>query len=228
MNICAKNISKSFLTPDEAKPLFENITITFTQGKSYAIMGPSGSGKSTLLHILAGLESPSSGTIDYTFNNNGTQTITMLTQLHRLQQLSIIFQRPYLIAELTVIENCMLKGIINAISYKVAQQRALELLQLVGLETKAMSMIHTLSGGQQQRLSIAQALFFSPSIIIADEPTAHVDEHQAAEIMHILIAYTKKNNACCIIATHHQAVASHCDALYILEHKTLHKGNLHE
>lgn len=167
-----RDVTKQFAQGNDVVGVLKGITLSFEQGKSYAITGSSGSGKSTLLHIIAGIEEPTSGSVLY-----NTQQIQLFTAHERSSFLNnsigLLFQNSYLIKELTVIENVMIKGLIART--KETHEQALHLLERVGLIDKQHELPPTLSGGQQQRIALARALFNKPSFLLADEPTAHLD-----------------------------------------------------
>lgn len=184
-------------------------------------MGPSGIGKSTLLHMLAGIEAPSTGYI-----TNGTLSISHESFHQRSvllrDSISMIFQQPCLIAELTILENIMLKSIIASTITPAMQKRALDLLTEIGLADKAYSFPHQLSGGQQQRIAILRAIFQIPHFLLADEPTGNLDKHSADQIMQLLKYYQKKYAMGLIISTHDISIAQQCDViLRIQDHKII-------
>jgi len=215
MNIAeltAHGIKKQFKQGGTNLEVLKGIDAQFQQGFSYAITGPSGSGKSTLVHLLAGLDTPSEGAV---FFNN--QNIAHFTEQQREQflnkSLGLIFQLPYLIAELTVIENVMLKGMLATYDKDAAHQRALSLLQSVGLESKAYEAPASLSGGQQQRVAIARALFNKPAFLIADEPTGNVDVQTGNAILDLLLTSQAEWGMSIIISTHDAYVAQRMDTV---------------
>jgi ABC-type lipoprotein export system ATPase subunit len=212
-------ISKSFHGETEIC-LFKNISYTFMQSQSYAIVGVSGTGKSTLIQILAGLEQPSLGKVIY----NG-QSITSLSPLEYQRflhnDIGLVFQFPYLIRELSVIENVMIKGLIAHRPYVECQDEAQHLLERVGLFHKASMMPATLSGGEQQRVALARALMLKPAFLLADEPTAHLDEATRMVIVDLIKNCGQEWDMGIILSTHDRAVASCMNSL--LE---IHEGQL--
>lgn len=195
------NLNKIFKEGCKYITVLENINLEFYNNSSYAIKGISGSGKSTLLYLLAGLDKPTSGKIY--FNSKDIDKFTESEKQKYLNQdIGFIFQEPYLLKELTVIENVMLKGLINKLDFKIAKKQAQDLLNLVNLTTKINCYPALLSGGEQQRVAIARALFNKPKFLLADEPTAHLDPKNRETIINLLLDLQKKYSLGLIIATH--------------------------
>lgn len=215
-----ENVHKSFKQCNTITNVLNGITVAFEKNRTYALTGVSGSGKSTLLYILAGFEEPSSG--ELYFDDRNINTLNKIEKRDFLfNSLGFIFQLPYLLSELSVIENVMLKGLIGGISYSVAERVALDLLDQVGLLAKATNNPNNLSGGEQQRVAIARALFNQPAFLIADEPTAHLDEKTRTNIIKVLLECQRQWSMGLIIACHDPAVAEQMDI--VLE---LHDGVL--
>lgn len=210
-----KNLSKNF-----QQPVLRDITITFEQGKSYALSGISGSGKSTFLHILTGFEKPTSGTV--TFNNSDIHAFSAQEHEQFLQNsIGILFQTPHLVQELTVLENVMLKGLAAGMSKKEALEKAFELLAAVDLVDKAPQKPSVLSGGEQQRVALARALMNDPLFLLADEPTAHLDVYARDMILQLLHAYTTTKNRGLIVSSHDPYVTHTMNYQYMLEQGAL-------
>lgn len=200
--------------------VLKDISACFSAGASYAITGISGSGKSTLLHIIAGIEAPSSGKV--CVNDTDITTISNIEKERLLNEnYGLIFQQPYLISELTVIENIMLKGLIAKKTFSECYQKALLLLERLGLQEKKDSMPARLSGGQQQRIAIIRAIFNEPPFLIADEPTANLDGAHAQSVIELLLECQRLWNMCLILSTHDTHVAHQMQHQY-----RLHDGQL--
>lgn len=204
--ITLKKIKKSFIQGDTSLVVLNEISALFQKGKSYALVGVSGAGKSTLLHIIAGLDEPTEGDL-YFDNLSYTRLTSAEKELLRNRSLGMIFQTPYLIDELTILENVMIKGLIGGLREKVCAQQAQDLLIDVGLSEKPYSYPSELSGGQQQRVAIARALLNKPDFIIADEPTGNVDAHTAQEIVELLLLCTQQRSMGLIISSHDMNIA---------------------
>jgi len=183
-------------------------------------MAPSGTGKSTLLHMLAGIDHPSSGSISLDNQENSNQCFHKKTELLK-NSISIVLQQPYLINELTVLENIMLKGIIEHGHTNKDMLHALQLLKEIGLENRAHSLPNSLSGGQQQKISILRAIFRPPHFLLADEPTGNLDKSSGNQIIELLLQYQKKYAMGLIISTHDTNIAKQCNTIVQIENQKL-------
>ncbi len=203
--IGAYNISKQFQQGTVFNTVLDDITVRFLQGDTYAITGPSGAGKSTLLHILAALDTSTQGNV--LFNDQDLATMTAAQHAYFCAfSVGLVFQMPYLIQELSVIENVMLKGLIAGQSFDECTEKADALLTTVGLQEKAHDMPSTLSGGQQQRVAIVRALFNKPAFLLADEPTGNLDEKTGSGVIDFLVECHKEFNMGLIISSHDRYV----------------------
>ena len=208
MHIClrADNITKKFSLRRGYLDVLSGISYTFKSGHSYAITGASGTGKSTFLHLLAGLAEPSTGALYL-----DEQNIALFSQNEREHFLNhtigLLFQMPYLIKELTVLENVMSKGLIAGADEHVCKREAVELLEQVGLIDKLHEYPPVLSGGQQQRAALARALFGKPAFLLADEPTGNLDSKNGQVIIDLLLACKDAWGMGIIVSTHDRAVA---------------------
>ena len=203
-----KNINFSY----DKTPVLQNISYEFEKGKMYCIVGKSGAGKTTLLSLLSGLASPSSGDIIY--DDKNIAKIDKYT--FRSRYIGVVFQSFNLITKYTALENVILSMDVAGYKTKNKKQRAIELLQSVGLdEDEAYRRVLKLSGGQQQRVAIARALSYNPDIILADEPTGNLDTETQNEIMNIFRDLTEQGK-CVILVSHSPDVANMCDERYEL------------
>lgn len=200
--------------------ILNTISTTFNQGTTYAIKGVSGTGKSTLMHIIGGLDMPTSGVV--WFNSVSLATMTALERAAFFNlNVGFIFQQPYLIKELSAIENVMVPGLIAGIDTHTCVKRAEELLEKVSLTDKKKSKVGALSGGQQQRIALARALFNKPAFLIADEPTGDLDEKTGRSMVELLLSCVVQENLGIILTTHDQYVAASMSTVY-----RLHEGHL--
>jgi len=210
------DVSKIFKQGQEEQLLFSHVSLKFNQGESYALTGVSGSGKTTLLSLLVGLEEPTTGKILYN-DQSVFQLAQTQPQLFFHDIVGIIFQSAYLIKELTVLENVILKGLVRGENKPAAQQKGLELLSQVGLKDKAHSMPGTLSGGEQQRVALVRALYTRPKFLLADEPTAHLDETHRNQLIAILKEYQKNYTMGLIVSSHDPYVYECMDNQFVLK-----------
>lgn len=198
------------------KPVLKDLTVEFEKGKMYCIVGKSGAGKTTLLSLLSGLASPDSGSILY----NGSDIKNINKYNFRSRCIGVVFQSYNLITKFTAMENVVLSMDIAGIKGIKKQERALELLESVGLdEEEANRRVLKLSGGQQQRVAIARALSHDPDVILADEPTGNLDSDTQDEIMQIFRELALQGK-CVILVSHSAQVADMCDIRYELKAQT--------
>lgn len=183
--ISIDNIHKSYLMGKEAVPALRGVSLEIAQGEFVCLMGPSGSGKTTLLNIIGGLDEPSRGHITIDGQNLVAMSENELARL-RLTKMGFIFQNYNLLANFTALENVEAPMVLAKSSRKERRQRALTLLEKVGLGDRAHHYPSELSGGQQQRVAIARALANSPTILIGDEVTGDLDSETGLAIMRLL------------------------------------------
>lgn len=211
-----KNISYSYEDAASDDYALKDINYEFELGKTYAIRGKSGSGKTTLLSLISGLETKYEGTI--TYDDQDLRKIDL--DKYRNTSVGIIFQSYNLLPHLTAAENIILSMDINKTKVDNKKERAIELMEQVGLKkSMADRRILKLSGGEQQRIAIARSLSYNPNIIIADEPTGNLDKETEDEILNIFKDLAKKENKCIIIVTHSKNVADNVDVVYDLKKK---------
>ena len=203
-----QNISFSY----DKTPVLRDISYDFEKGKMYCIIGKSGAGKTTLLSLLSGLATPTAGDIIY----DGKSISKIDKYTFRSKYIGVVFQSFNLITKYTALENVILSMDVSGAKIKDKKQRALELLDSVGLdEDEANRRVLKLSGGQQQRVAIARALSYDPDIILADEPTGNLDRDTQKEIMDIFRELTNQGK-CVILVSHPPDVAEMCDERYEL------------
>ena len=204
-------------------PVLKDISYEFEKGKMYCIIGKSGAGKTTLLSLLSGLASPNEGKIYY--NEKDVSKIDKYT--FRSKYIGVVFQSFNLITKYTALENVILSMDVAGYKTKSKKDRAIELLESVGLdEDEANRRVLKLSGGQQQRVAIARALSYDPDIILADEPTGNLDGETQTEIMEIFRSLANAGK-CVILVSHSPSVANMCDERYELIKISKGKKNQH-
>ncbi len=195
--------------------VLNGVTAVFHQGVKYAIIGPSGAGKSTLLHILAGIDTPTTGEVSC--NEMGLSYFSAERKSFFLNKtVGLVFQFPYLIRELSVLENVMIPGLIAQKPYAYCVERAQYLLEEVGIPEKAKRTPASLSGGQQQRVSLARALFNEPAFLLADEPTGNLDTATGKEMLRVMLACQEKYTMGIIVNTHDEYIADAMQEVYEL------------
>ena len=192
----------------------DGVDLEIERGKFTAIIGTSGSGKSTLLNMLGGLDVPSEGSVRI-----GKQELSKLTSeqatIFRRKQIGFIFQNYNLIPVLTVWENIIFP--ITLDGRKPAQKFIMEIVQLLGLESKLDSLPNNLSGGQQQRVAIARALASKPSIILADEPTGNLDSRTSDDVIGLLKVTSEQFRQTIVMITHNPDIAVQADRVIRIE-----------
>jgi putative ABC transport system ATP-binding protein len=193
----------------------DDVDFVAERGEFVAIMGPSGSGKSTLLHVLGGLEAPTAGEVTVAGRRVDGADDRDLTRLRR-GHLGFIFQFFNLLPSLSATENVYLPALIARDHSGDIEERALALLERVGLADRATHTPSELSGGQQQRVSIARALFLEPEIVLADEPTGNLDSRSGGEVLAILREIASVDERTVVMVTHDPAAAAVADRVVFL------------
>ena len=184
----------------------DGVSLEIGRNEFVAITGPSGCGKSTLIHLLGGLDHPTSGEIIVGGLALHSADDAALTQFRR-RQVGLVFQFFNLLPTMNVLENISFPLLLQGVAPRESEERALELIDLVGLRERAGHFLHQLSGGEQQRTAIARALVHRPSLLIADEPTGNLDSHSAASVMALLEKSGREQLTTLIVVTHSVEVA---------------------
>jgi putative ABC transport system ATP-binding protein len=209
-----KNVSYRYSDADPDDYVLKGINLSFELGKSYAIKGKSGSGKTTLLSLISGLEKKYEGEILY----DGKDLAKMDLDKYRNSDIGIVFQSYNLLPQFTAEENIILSMDINNLKDINKKEKAIELMEQVGLKKSlAKRRVLKLSGGEQQRIAIARSLSYNPKIILADEPTGNLDKETESEILKIFNNLAHKENKCVIIVTHSPNVSDSVDQVYELK-----------
>lgn len=210
----AKNISKAFHHPKTVN-ILKDISLQVLAGESVAIVGRSGEGKSTLLQILGTLEDPSEGSLyiegQKVFSSNRTRL--------RNEKIGFVFQSFHLLEDYTALENVLMPARIARQPTgrgSHAEQRALALLEKVGLADRAYFHTKLLSGGEKQRVALARAMCNNPSLILADEPSGNLDGQTAQLIHEILLCFAQNQEKALLLVTHDRELARLCTRQYEL------------
>ena len=211
-----ENVSYRYSDAAHDDYVFKNLSYAFETGKVYAIKGKSGSGKTTLLSLISGLEKCSEGKIIF----DGKDLKQMNLDEYRSTHIGIVFQSYNLLPYLTALENITLAMDISKEKITNPKEKALELMQKVGLDASyANRKILKLSGGEQQRIAIARSLAYDAKMIVADELTGNLDKDTENDIIKILKNLAQKDNKCIIIVTHSENVCKQADVIYELKKK---------
>jgi len=198
-------LRKTFEAENAPVRALRGVDVTVARGEFIAVMGPSGCGKSTLLNLVAGLDVPDEGEITVAGEAVTGRSEDDLARMRR-KHMGIVFQFFNLLEGMTVLENVVLPSVIAGRRRKMAETRARDLLDLLGIGDKAAAVPGVLSGGQRQRLAIARALANSPTLLLADEPTGALDSAGGAEIIELLRRLHASGQTI-ILVTHDPAVA---------------------
>lgn len=215
MNILEiRNLCKVYGKGETRVDALKDISFDVEQGEFVAIVGPSGSGKSTLLHILGGVDTPTSGTVNIAGTDIGKLDETRLA-IFRRRNIGLIYQFYNLIPILNVEENMTLPILLDG--KKPDKQLLKDLVNKLGLKERLKHLPNQLSGGQQQRVSIGRALMNHPAILLADEPTGNLDSENSKEIISLLRKFNRENNQTVIIITHDERIALSADRVITIE-----------
>ncbi|MDD6658993.1 MAG: ABC transporter ATP-binding protein [Eubacteriales bacterium] len=204
------DLSRHYQVGEEEVIALDKVNLEIERNKICAILGTSGSGKSTLLNMLAGIERPSAGQVyigKYRIDNLSEEQLAKFRQLYT----GFIFQSYNLLPTMTALENVALPLMFKGVSKEEREQKAMEMLKLVGIDNRYNHKPKEMSGGQQQRVGIARAFVTDPSVIFADEPTGNLDSKTTVEVMNLIqdLVHTKKQTL--IMVTHDSNVAKYSD-----------------
>ena len=190
----------------------QGCSLSIDQGERVAMMGPSGSGKSSLLHCLAGVLTPTSGSVALDGHRLETLSDAERSRL-RLFRMGVVFQFGDLVPELTLLENVMLPAQLLRMGTRDARSRAMELLDRLGVAAVADHRAGGVAGGQAQRAAVARALVHRPQVVLADEPTGSLDTVNAEIVLDALVDLSVECEAALLVVTHDHQVASHLDRM---------------
>lgn len=214
--ITLKKVGKSFWRGKERLDVLKDLDLTMKEGSFEALMGPSGSGKSTLLNLIAGLDVPTSGSL----NVAGSELSQMSEgdrASFRANNIGFVFQTYNLMPVLTAVENVELPLLLVKMPAAERRQRAEKALQLVGLGERMGHYPRQLSGGQEQRVTIARAIVTDPKIIVADEPTGDLDRESANDILNLLGRLNTEMGKTIVMVTHDPAAAERASVCHRLD-----------
>jgi len=221
--IALSDVSKSYREPGGASlPVLRGVSLEIAAGEAVAIVGPSGCGKSTLLNVIGTLDTPDSGRYVLDGEEVSQCSAERLAAL-RGEKIGFIFQLHHLMPQCTALENVLLPTLALAARPDAARvrARAAELLESVGLGGRLNGKPAELSGGERQRVAVVRALINEPRLILADEPTGALDEHNAESLTGLLLDLCRRSGATLVMVTHHPAQAARMDRTL-----RLHEGRL--
>ena len=198
-------VAKNYESPGRTEELcvLKDITLKVEKGRSVVIVGPSGSGKSTLLNIIGALDRPSAGKVLFDRKDLATLDEIELARI-RNQQIGFVFQLHHLLPQCTVLENVLVPTLAekDRASKKEVRERAVNLLERVGLKDWMLYRPGELSGGQRQRVAVVRALINRPKLLLADEPTGSLDEASSQNIADLLVELNRSEDVAMIVVTH--------------------------
>jgi putative ABC transport system ATP-binding protein len=210
------DVHKSFKRGSEVLDVLNGLNLVVNQGEFVALMGPSGSGKTTLLNLIAGLDQPTSGSIQVQGEEISKMSEGQLAGW-RTRSLGFIFQFYHLLPVLSAFRNVELPLLLLPLSKAQRTQQVTTALDIVGLSDRMWHRPGQLSGGQQQRVGIARAIVTDPALIVADEPTGDLDAKSADEILNLLVELKTTLNKTIVMVTHDPRAADRADRLVHLE-----------
>lgn len=198
-----------------AAPLLEDVHLAVKQGETLSLVGRSGCGKSTLLHIIAGIDQPDKGRV-IVQGHDLTKISERQRTLLRRDKIGLVFQFFHLLPHLTALDNVLLPAVIAA-DASLYKERALQLLERVGLRDLYQNKAGTLSGGEMQRVALCRALLRQPALILADEPTGNLDGRQRDTVLNMLLDLANEEDCAVIMVTHDQKLAQTAHRCLVLE-----------
>jgi lipoprotein-releasing system ATP-binding protein len=207
-----RNLSKHYRDADHSLAVLDNVSFTFPEHGSVAIMGRSGIGKSTLMHLIGALDTPTSGAVLY-----GDKVVSALDTdaraAFRSLHVGFIFQFHHLFPEFSALENVAMPLIMTGQPEESAFSESATLLARMGLSQRERHLPSRLSGGEQQRVAIARALVTRPQVVLADEPTGNLDVTTGAQVQQLLLEVVREQRSTLIVVTHNQELASSMDMM---------------
>lgn len=206
----ARGISKTFEQGKTRLDVLKGVNLDISPGEMIAIVGKSGTGKTTLLQILGGLDRPTSGTMHFNGEDIFKKNDTELSGF-RNRAIGFVFQFHHLLPEFTALENTMMPGMICGLDEKKIRDRALNLMDRVGLKDRISHKIGELSGGEQQRVALARAIIMKPALLLADEPTGNLDPVTGNSVFGLITEMNRDFGLSTVMVTHNYELAGQMD-----------------
>ncbi len=207
-----RDVRQSYGDGEGAVHVLKGADLSVGRGELVALVAPSGAGKSTLLHICGLLERPRGGEVGILGQSTATLSDRQRTLMRR-NAIGYVYQFHHLLPEFSAMENVAIPQLITGVDDRAARERALSLLDVMGLAHRAEHRPAELSGGEQQRVAIARAAANGPSLVLADEPTGNLDPATSDKVFQALSQLIRDQNAGCIIATHNHDLARRADRI---------------
>jgi lipoprotein-releasing system ATP-binding protein len=217
----ARGLKKVYGVGARSLTILSDANLSLQRGEMVAIVAPSGAGKSTLLHLLAALDTPTSGTVYFDSKRIETNQDSTVAEF-RNRAVGFLWQRHQLLPDFTAMENVAMPLLLRGEAFSPSMSTARKWLAEVGLLERAEHRAGELSGGEQQRVAIARALVTRPAVLLADEPTGDLDEQNAWAVFELVQRLHRAYQLTSLIATHNLALAARCDRVITLEHGVLH------
>ena len=218
--IDAKGLSKTYEDAERSLCIFSDVDFQLAAGQSVGILGSSGAGKTTLLNILGGLDKASQGKVVLCGADLQQCSDKAITQL-RNRYLGFVYQFHHLLPEFSALENVAMPLYIAGIKRRIAEARASDMLDSVGLADRRTHKPGALSGGERQRVAIARALVNSPRCVLMDEPTGNLDEATARKIQEVMLSLQQQMHTSFVIVTHDKHLAEQTDRVMLMEEGSL-------
>ncbi len=220
--LIASNLQKSYTTQNGSSKLqvLNGLDLSVQRGSITSIIGTSGSGKSTLLHILGGLDKPDSGSVLWDDTDIFALNKNQLAEF-RNKYMGFVFQFHHLLPEFTSLENVCMPALISGTRQEKARERALYIMNRLGVAERAAHRPAQLSGGEQQRVAIARALMNNPKVILADEPTGNLDEKNTDTILGLLSELRDEFEVTILLITHERKVSEFSDITLEINNGTI-------
>jgi lipoprotein-releasing system ATP-binding protein len=216
----ARDLHKVYRAGISEITVLSGVNVGVEPGELIAVVGQSGAGKSTLLHLLAALDTPTSGTVYFKQKALDSFRERELAD-YRNRSIGFVWQRHHLLADFTAAENVAMPLLMRGAGYSEALETSDRWLREVGLGARVRQRAGELSGGEQQRVAIARALVQNPALLLADEPTGDLDERNATAVFELMQRLHREHRLTSILATHNTVLAGRADRVLQLEHGTL-------